>query len=42
LNVDATLAGVELETQAREMANSFSSALTTAFEQVQVNYPQKQ
>lgn len=42
LNVDATLAGIELETQAREMANSFSSALTTAFEQVQVNYPTKQ
>lgn len=41
INVDATLAGVEVQAQAEAMANAFSTALTGAFEQAQVNYPTK-
>lgn len=42
LNVDATLAGVELEAQANAAAQAFSSALTGAFEQAQVNWPTRE
>ena len=41
INVDATLAGIEVQAQAEAMANAFSTALTGAFEQAQVNYPTK-
>ena len=41
ISVDATLAGVEVEQQAQAMASAFSSAITGAFEQVQVNYPKQ-
>ena len=39
ISVDATLAGVEIEQQARAMADALSAQITGAFEQVQVNYP---
>ena len=39
INVDASLAGIEVEAQANAMAQAFSESLTGAFEQVQVNYP---
>ena len=41
INVDATLAGIEVEQQAQAMAEAFSTSLTGAFEQAQVNFPQK-
>lgn len=41
ISVDATLAGIEIEQQAQAMAEAFSTSLTGAFEQVQVNFPQK-
>lgn len=41
ISVDATLAGIEIEQQAQAMAQAFSTSLTGAFEQVQVNFPQK-
>lgn len=42
INVDATLAGIEVEAQANAMAQAFSTSITGAFEQAQVNYPTKQ
>lgn len=43
INVDAaTLAGMDVQVQAEAMASAFTAQLTTAFEQVQVNYPMKQ
>lgn len=42
ISVDATLAGIEVEAQANAMAQAFSTSLTGAFEQAQVNYPTKQ
>ena len=41
ISVDATLAGIEIEQQAQAMAQAFSTSLTGAFEQVQVNFPTK-
>lgn len=41
ISVDATLAGIEIEQQAQAMAEAFSTSLTGAFEQVQVNFPTK-
>jgi hypothetical protein len=41
INVDATLAGIEVQAQAEAMAQAFSTSLTGAFEQAQVNYPTK-
>ena len=41
INVDATLAGIEVEAQANAMAQAFSTSLTGAFEQAQVNFPTK-
>ena len=41
INVDATLAGIEVEKQAQAMAEAFSTSLTGAFEQAQVNFPKK-
>lgn len=41
ISVDATLAGIEIEQQAQAMAEAVSTSLTGAFEQVQVNFPQK-
>lgn len=42
LNVDATLAGIEVEAQAQAMANATATALTGAFEQAQVNWPTRE
>lgn len=42
INVDATLAGIEVEQQAQAMADAFSTSLTGAFEQAQVNWPKKE
>lgn len=41
ISVDATLAGIEVEAQANAMAQAFSTSLTGAFEQAQVNFPTK-
>lgn len=41
INVDATLAGIEIEAQAQAAAQAFSTALTGAFDQAQVNWPIK-
>ena len=41
INVDATLAGIEIEAQAQAAAQAFSTALTGAFDQAQVNWPTK-
>jgi hypothetical protein len=42
VNVDATLAGIEVEAQAQAMANATATALTGAFEQAQVNWPSRE